>query len=322
MDLLSPQESHAFQAFLSSMDYTDLSPTEWALLNGPNQPDDGDIFPRSSQALAKATKDLMSGRWDSFSQQLQESNPNQAHLQHSNDYGSHRSRCETFPFLNPKSHLQQPALSLSPHTHDFRSQLASSSETSTTTTPASPHPPFNFPDQTLSHIQLPQAQLHQSLSRHRRASSPTAKRSSVTHTVKRRKPSPSTTPSVASLAKQSLLSPSQKKANHIQSEQKRRANIRRGYEALCDTVPALRDAIREEEEGEVRMSQLESGSSGKSSRSKRKRRDGGGDGDKMDGRAGPRSENVVLSKSMFYPYSSTREVWFADWGFFSHRIHS
>jgi hypothetical protein len=34
--------------------------------------------------------------------------------------------------------------------------------------------------------------------------------------------------------------------NHIQSEQ-RRANIRRGYEALCDVVPALRDAIREGE---------------------------------------------------------------------------
>ncbi len=49
---------------------------------------------------------------------------------------------------------------------------------------------------------------------------------------------------------QTLLSPSQKKANHIQSEQKRRANIRRGYEALCETVPALREAIREEEEAE------------------------------------------------------------------------
>ncbi|EJD47219.1 hypothetical protein AURDEDRAFT_113494 [Auricularia subglabra TFB-10046 SS5] len=36
-----------------------------------------------------------------------------------------------------------------------------------------------------------------------------------------------------------LLSPSQKKANHIQSEQKRRANIRRGYDALCAAVPAL-----------------------------------------------------------------------------------
>lgn len=49
--------------------------------------------------------------------------------------------------------------------------------------------------------------------------------------------------------RQALLSPSQKRANHIQSEQKRRANIRRGYEALCEVVPSLREAIRAEEEG-------------------------------------------------------------------------
>ena len=45
-----------------------------------------------------------------------------------------------------------------------------------------------------------------------------------------------------------MLSPSQKRANHIQSEQKRRANIRKGYEALCEAVPALREAIKLEEE--------------------------------------------------------------------------
>jgi hypothetical protein len=49
-------------------------------------------------------------------------------------------------------------------------------------------------------------------------------------------------------AKPALLSPSQKRANHIQSEQKRRANIRKGYEALTEAVPALREAIRAEEE--------------------------------------------------------------------------
>ncbi|KIJ05479.1 hypothetical protein PAXINDRAFT_21274, partial [Paxillus involutus ATCC 200175] len=48
--------------------------------------------------------------------------------------------------------------------------------------------------------------------------------------------------------KAALLSPSQKKANHIQSEQKRRANIRRGYDALCETVPALREACQAEDE--------------------------------------------------------------------------
>ena len=51
-----------------------------------------------------------------------------------------------------------------------------------------------------------------------------------------------------SASRPSLLSPSQKRANHIQSEQKRRANIRKGYEALCEAVPALREAIKLEEE--------------------------------------------------------------------------
>jgi hypothetical protein len=48
--------------------------------------------------------------------------------------------------------------------------------------------------------------------------------------------------------KPSLLSLSQKKANHTQSEQKRKVNLRRACEKLCETVPALREAIREEEE--------------------------------------------------------------------------
>ena len=108
--------------------------------------------------------------------------------------------------------------------------------------------------------------------------------------------------------KPALLSPSQKKANHIQSEQKRRANIRRGYEALCETVPALREAIREEEEEAKRAAAANAAglgngnAKGKAAGKKRssKKKDGGEDGggkDKIDGRAGPRSENVVLSKS-------------------------
>jgi hypothetical protein len=36
-----------------------------------------------------------------------------------------------------------------------------------------------------------------------------------------------------------LLSPREKKANHIQSEQKRRQAIRAGFEQLCDLVPSL-----------------------------------------------------------------------------------
>ncbi|KAH9856568.1 hypothetical protein C2E23DRAFT_856882 [Lenzites betulinus] len=110
-------------------------------------------------------------------------------------------------------------------------------------------------------------------------------------------------------AKGALLSPSQKRANHIQSEQKRRANIRRGYEALCEAVPALREAIRAEEERE-RMEADEAaaakgkgragaggGGAGGADRGKKKRKS---EGERADGRAGPRSENVVLQKTIDY----------------------
>lgn len=100
--------------------------------------------------------------------------------------------------------------------------------------------------------------------------------------------------------KPTLLSTSQKKANHIQSEQKRRANIRRGYEALCDTVPALREAIRREEEEHKLLAQANTGgsdSAGKVKKKLRARRKVAEGPERMDGRAGPRSENIVLSKS-------------------------
>ncbi|KAI0360011.1 hypothetical protein OH77DRAFT_1394809, partial [Trametes cingulata] len=118
-----------------------------------------------------------------------------------------------------------------------------------------------------------------------------------------------------STSKGALLSPSQKRANHIQSEQKRRANIRRGYEALCEVVPALREAIRAEEErersgggaGDDDGGGAGSGSKGRGrgvgstgpggEKAKKKRK---GESDKSDGRAGPRSENVVLQKTIDY----------------------
>ncbi|PIL35735.1 transcription factor [Ganoderma sinense ZZ0214-1] len=111
--------------------------------------------------------------------------------------------------------------------------------------------------------------------------------------------------------KGTLLSPSQKRANHIQSEQKRRANIRRGYESLCEVVPALREAIKAEEERErakTRERDLDGleDVDGKASSSSRTRggekgkKKGRGEVEKADGRAGPRSENVVLQKTIDY----------------------
>jgi hypothetical protein len=93
-----------------------------------------------------------------------------------------------------------------------------------------------------------------------------------------------------------LLTPAQKRANHIASEQKRRAAIRQGYDALCNAVPSLRAAVAEFEE---RLKRVKG--------NKRKRGEdtsmggalAGGieiGGEKIDGRAGPRSEAVVLGK--------------------------
>ncbi|KAI0045856.1 hypothetical protein FA95DRAFT_1452525, partial [Auriscalpium vulgare] len=95
-----------------------------------------------------------------------------------------------------------------------------------------------------------------------------------------------------------LLTASQKKANHIQSEQKRRANIRRGYEALCEKIPALREAIRAEEE--ANSAGAGSGSMNGPGRKRKTRGKVGDDGEKIDGRAGPRSENIVLAKTVDY----------------------
>ncbi|KAK0193794.1 hypothetical protein F5146DRAFT_1134589 [Armillaria mellea] len=87
---------------------------------------------------------------------------------------------------------------------------------------------------------------------------------------KRFRPTPP--PQAQTASKSTLLSPSQKKANHIQSEQKRRANIRRGYEALCQTVPALREAIKQEEAA------MSNESRGEVKRRRRSRQGGSGGG--------------------------------------------
>ena len=55
-------------------------------------------------------------------------------------------------------------------------------------------------------------------------------------------------------AAQGLLTPEEKKANHIASEQKRRANIRKGYDMLCDALPSLHNR-----QGDGDMDQAEDG---------------------------------------------------------------
>ncbi|KAG8748245.1 hypothetical protein FRC10_007634 [Ceratobasidium sp. 414] len=94
--------------------------------------------------------------------------------------------------------------------------------------------------------------------------------------------------------KPKLLSKDQKKKNHIHSEQKRRATIRRGYALLCEEVPSLRMAIAAAEADEAEQTGDGDG--------RRRRRSRGRvsttDGERIDGRAGPRSESVVLVKTI------------------------
>jgi hypothetical protein len=72
-------------------------------------------------------------------------------------------------------------------------------------------------------------------------------------------------------------------------------------------VPALREAIREEEEEAKALALAAAAGLPNKSKAGKKRSGKRKDGDdlakdKIDGRAGPRSENVVLSKSTFsYP---------------------
>ncbi|KAE8226472.1 hypothetical protein CF319_g925 [Tilletia indica] len=117
-----------------------------------------------------------------------------------------------------------------------------------------------------------------------------------------------------------LLTEAEKKANHIASEQKRRANIRKGYEMLCDIVPPLKEALEREatskdgggggmaaadEDDEDDEDGGTTGRGKKKRKTKAKKRDpdmAGCEigGERIDGRAGPRSEAIVLMKSIEY----------------------
>ncbi|KAH9003046.1 hypothetical protein EDB86DRAFT_2894694 [Lactarius hatsudake] len=288
MSLLTPSESHAFQSFLSSIDYdysiveSLVASADWTTLSdeiGVPVPHAGP----AKEALAKATKDLItlppappppSSAWEgaelkdlAFFKPLRLPGPT---------FGSHPSlpqdvskQRHDFDHLQGTVNNTQPSIhSRAPPSRFHRPSTSASSSSSSNIAGPSRHPPS------------------------KRSLSEESSSSSASH--KRIRPSPSrasaSTPSQALPgSKPALLTASQKKANHIQSEQKRRANIRRGYEALCETIPALREAIRAEEEA----------SSGVGPGGKKRRTRGrvGDDGEKIDGRAGPRSENIVLAKS-------------------------
>ncbi|KAF8972176.1 hypothetical protein BDZ97DRAFT_1783575, partial [Flammula alnicola] len=383
--LLSPAESHAFQSFLSTMDYPDDSITaaEWAVYNSDTSTFAGQDD-RHREALTKATKDLMSLDADSWEggasmmdhqasvpqrvfdahghydpqqgqhfahqqqvmqehqwRQQQHHQQQQQQQQEQHRHNSFSSSRDLFPFLHNKVQQQHPQYPLHPsqlhhqqHLHlptlttqqrpsqphqvhipaqpqhrgispasasAPRSKQASGSRStpplapSTQTQPSTSTPPPNGASSSSNGTRNASTTANGVAKRLRSSTSPAIISSSLSH--HQQVPPP----------KQTLLSPSQKKANHIQSEQKRRANIRRGYEALCETVPALREAIREEEEAERNAANGQRGAGGgggggaqrKKGRGKKGQKDGDDkEKDRLDGRAGPRSENVVLSKTI------------------------
>ncbi|KZO91105.1 hypothetical protein CALVIDRAFT_531017 [Calocera viscosa TUFC12733] len=99
----------------------------------------------------------------------------------------------------------------------------------------------------------------------------------------------------------SLLTQEQKKANHIHSEQKRRATIRKGYEALCEVVPSLREVVAA---GGPGVGALTTKVPGMSPTDSEKKRGGKGKGkgsrDDDDGGLGGvvKSEALVLTKTI------------------------
>ena len=297
MSLLTPSESRAFQSFLDATAF----PVDWSMqleISHEHMPP-----AHGTEALTKATKDLMSldgdnWRFPSGPYSPGESTATSAHRQQqvqTNPLTLLYSARHQRPLDNNADEAEQENPSStylgSSNSHSQLAQLPFYHVVDSKRTRADPYPYDHSSSSSSRHSPV---DLLSSTAR----LPPSAKRSpppDARLSNKRYRPS-STSQNLADEAqllpqnKAVLLSPSQKKANHIQSEQKRRANIRRGYDALCETVPALREACQAEEE-----QQLAEGKSRSRRRGKGKAKSD--DGERADGRAGPRSENVVLSKS-------------------------
>ncbi|KZT02594.1 uncharacterized protein LAESUDRAFT_730103 [Laetiporus sulphureus 93-53] len=327
MSILSPSESVSFNSFLAAVDHHDHLEFEGLA--------EKIHITHGRDALAKATKDLMamgslahstsssksgtqgkspagssitnrtgsSSRWPSFSPEASSSSS-------SGDARPH-SFAGPFPALDHRHASQDPFM---PRPHSTQQQIPSirslekimspplSNATDVprrTSLPTSVSAP-SVSISTSSKRSLPEDDSHTGSSapkRPRPSHSPTEpntrsrRQSSAGSNVNRARTSGAGT---ATTNKPALLSPSQKRANHIQSEQKRRANIRRGYDALCNAVPALREAIAAED-AQVAAGTEDGSSVGGVKGRKRKKKS---EESIVDGRAGPKSENVVLQKTI------------------------
>ncbi|EPQ52627.1 hypothetical protein GLOTRDRAFT_131862 [Gloeophyllum trabeum ATCC 11539] len=284
--LLSAGEAHAFQSFLAAVD-DGLAP-EWHMYasggahgGGGGAAMAGIEVPAGREALAKATKDLMALDHRAppppqQQQQQQHQQPQQPSRHATTDAPSYAHEPHySFGYVHSRPPARAHSSSAAPpHTlHPLPAPAPSALPASASASrPPAPRRPPKRPSTSSS-----------------TSSSTTTTTTTTTSTnAKRRRASPSPKPA--------LLTPSQKKANHIQSEQKRRANIRRGYEALCDAVPALRAAIAREEAEERR----EKGKARRRGKGREGREAEAEAAERADGRAGPRSENIVLQKTIDY----------------------
>lgn len=271
MSILTASESNAFMSFLTSMDYnpSTASPDEYLIPEWDLYTANTDLIIQASgkEALAQATKNLMS--LDALATGKISRPDLQLHHLPSSSY-KHPMQ---YP-LTLRTTVDPAAFSFtrSPPPADDVPSYASSSVSSTDSAPSP-----STPTELLSPPIFPSPRT----SLKRAAPAPSASSSN-----KRARPSsaPTTSSSSGSGSKPALLSATQKKANHIQSEQKRRANIRRGYEALCDAVPSLRDGSMLTSEGVDGLNKI------------KKKRSSTDTSNNSDCRAVPRSENVVLQK--------------------------
>ncbi|KAI6042585.1 hypothetical protein EDC04DRAFT_967759 [Pisolithus marmoratus] len=230
MSLLTPSEAHAFQSFLTSLDAAEFA-TDWNMQL--DLPHEHTPPVQARDALTKATRDLMSLDADKLRYPLRSSPGGSSatsvhrHPQSQNSLSlllacAHRSS-------DGRVHTSSAPISSSsrPYISSQGTAVRSSSDDLRSSPPACQSPSSaNGSVKRSSPLGAASG-----TKRHRLSNG------SVTHS-----------PGEEKNNRAALLSPSQKKANHIQSEQKRRANIRRGYDALCEIVPALREACRAEEE--------------------------------------------------------------------------
>ncbi|KAL5504282.1 hypothetical protein ACEPAH_8356 [Sanghuangporus vaninii] len=320
MPLLSLAESIKFDSAL--LNYSNgIGAPEWTMYTADpdaEELDDRHLPPsrEGSEQLAKATKDLISLdcsslRWnesadrDVLTSALPATSPQSLHFK-----PPFQSTSYAFPsplhrfssplqqiFGAPHSPLQMSPLTTVAPSHTLDSFAASDSQQSASSVSSDPTPPPLTPPS----LKRPYTSSSDLSSTAGPSSSSNASASSSRQQGKKHRASLPHQQGPVLNAKQILLSASQKKANHIQSEQKRRANIRRGYEALCEAVPALREAIAAEER-ELADSAPDSENvlREKPKKKNRGKRAMSESGEKIDGRAGPRSENVVLQKTIDY----------------------